>query len=290
MTAIVHNLIATARSLLTQNARIEATHCLQAALKLAPDNLDAHNLIEENLLEGNFTEAFNINARISPDDDIFRFFANHPSSLNPIRDYLSDGWRTMCELRSLLEALERPLNTQGAFLEFACGFGRFSRHLAGALPANSLHVSDVVPGSVDFLREQLGVGGFYSATVPEDLAAPQAYNAIFVLSLFSHLPRSTWSRWLRRLNSMLAPGGVLIFTTHGVRSAQLANVNLPEDGFAFFSASESNALPGEEYGCTYTSPDFVRRTISESLGVVGIREFTAHFWSNQDAFAVFREI
>lgn len=290
MTAIVHNLVATARTLLAQNARPEATHCLQAALKLAPDSLDAHNLVEENRLEGNFTEAFGINARISPNDDIFRFFSNHPSSLNPIRDYLSDGWRTMCELRSLLEALGRPLSTHQAFLEFACGFGRFSRHLAGALPANALHVSDVVPGSVDFLRKELGVEGFYSTTVPEDLAAPRAYDAIFVLSLFSHLPRSTWSRWLCRLYSMLAPGGVLIFTTHGVRSAQLANVGLPDDGFAFFSASESNALPGEEYGCTYTSPDFVRRSISESLGTVDVRAFTAHFWSNQDAFAVFREI
>lgn len=285
---IAHDLIVLARKMLAQGSPSEAAHCLRGALRLSPDNLEAHNLIEAHRLEGNFAEAFGINARISPDDDIFRFFANHPSSLNPIRDYLSDGWRTLCELHKILETVDRPLGRHTTFLEFACGFGRFSRHLAGALPPGALHVSDIVPGSVDFLREQLGVDGFYSTAAPEALRAPTRYDAIFVLSLFSHLPRSTWGRWLQSLYALLAPKGLLIFTTHGTRSAQLAGISLPADGFAFFPTSESSALSGEEYGCTYTAPDFVHRTIAASLGPVETREFPAHFWSNQDAFVVSR--
>ena len=116
-----NDLLPLARDLIAQGRLAQASHCLQALLRLQPTHLEAHNLLETHRLDGNFTDAFGIESRISPDDDIFRFFANHPSCTNPIRDYLSDGWRTMVELGRLLESLDRPLGRCGSFLEFASG-------------------------------------------------------------------------------------------------------------------------------------------------------------------------
>ena len=89
-----------------------------------------------------------VNCEISPQDDIYRFFDGHPTSINPLRDYLADGWRTLSELMLLLESVDRPLLRVASFLEFASGHGRFTRHLARALGAGKVTVSDVVPSAV----------------------------------------------------------------------------------------------------------------------------------------------
>ncbi len=279
-------LLPLARTLINQGRSVEASHCLQALLRMQPAHLEAHNLRETHRLPGNFSDAFGIEARISPDDDIFRFFANHPSCTNPIRDYLSDGWRTMVELIQALEPVKRSLSQCRSFLEFASGFGRFSRHLVKALPPGALHVSDIVPGSVDFLKTHLNIDGFYSTHQPEDLVAPRRYEIIFVLSLFSHLPDRTWSAWLKRLYDMLEPGGVLVITTHGEQAARNLGVQMPAEGYVFIPSSESSALDGEEYGSTFTSADYVHQAIAQHLPGAAVHAFPAHFWGGQDAFVI----
>lgn len=263
-----------------------AAHCLACVLELEPHNLRAHNLRESHALEGNFGSWMGVNAQISPEDDIFRFFVNHPSSKNALRDYLSDGWRTMAELQVVMERHGHVLGQSKSFLEFACGHGRFTRHLAQRLPVSSLSVSDVVPGSVDFLKNLLGVQGFYSTSDPSDLVFPARYQHIFVLSLFSHLPKATWGTWLQRLYAALDSGGLLILSTHGEKCAAQAGVVL-DDGYAFFSSSESTAIEGHEYGTSFTSPDFVMAMAHAMLGHdTKMTIHINHFWGNQDAVVI----
>lgn len=283
-----YELTEVARTLLAAGNRDAASTCLNAALRLSPDDLAAHNLREQYQLAGALGAPFGIEGRIAAEDEIFRFFANHPSSLNPVRDYLADGWRTLAELLRLTERLDRKLSECRSFLEFACGYGRFTRHLVKALPNGALHVSDVMPGSVDFLREHMGVEGFYSTTDPATVAIPRRYEIIFVLSLFSHLPDSTWGAWLRRLFDALEPGGMLIISTHGERSAEVAGVTLPDNGYLFFAESESDALDGEVYGSTFTASAYVHRAIAQLPGSPRTIHLPAHFWDNQDAYAIIR--
>ena len=263
-----------------------AADCLACVLASEPNNLVAHNLREAHALEGNYSSWMGVNAQIALDDDIFRFFANHPTSRHPMRDYLSDGWRTMTELQTVMEMHGHVLGRSQSFLEFASGHGRFTRHLVKRLPKGALTVSDVVPGSVNFLKDLLGVKGFESCTEPTALRMPEKYEHIFVLSLFSHLPESTWGAWLRRLYEGLAPGGLLIFSTHGQKCADQAGVNLNE-GFAFFGSSESTVIDGQVYGTSFTSPDFVRSTADRELGSqVKVEVLPNHFWGNQDAIVI----
>ena len=135
--------------------------------------LAAHNLIEQNGLDGAFATMFGLDCRIAPQDDIFHFFAGHPTSNNPLRDYLADGWRTLSELLLLLERADRPLVKMDHVLEFASGHGRFTRHLAKAIGAERVTVSDVVADAVAFSRATFGVQGFVSHAVPEQLAWPR---------------------------------------------------------------------------------------------------------------------
>lgn len=283
MNQTVPDLVLLARQALAAGDRERAAVCLRAALQLEPADLAAHNLREEEKLPDFMSGWTGVDARISPDDDIFRFFAGHPTSLNPVRDYLADGWRTLSELMWLLEKHDLPLARVTSLLEFACGFGRFTRHLVKRLPDGALCVSDIVPAAMEQLPRQFAVNAVASTRLPEDLLLPERYEVVFVLSLFSHLPLAIWSRWLARLWAATRPGGLLVFSTHGISCVDRANVKLDADGFAFFSESESTALDGADYGVSYTSEAFVRRAVQEHAPGAVHTFMPDHFWSQQDA-------
>ena len=275
--------------LLAQGDRAGAAQVLARARDERDTVLAAHALIEDHDLVGSFTNMTGLNCAIAGQDDIFGFFAGHPSSRNPLRDYLADGWRTLSELMLLLEAVDQPLLKTPRVLEFASGHGRFTRHLVKALGADRVVVSDVVPDAVEFSRRTFGVDGFMSASVPEQVQWPQRYELVFVLSLFSHLPRSTWSRWLKVLWGAVAPGGLLVFSTHGVKAAAFDSVALDEEGFFFAPSSESNAIDAQEYGTAFTSEAFVLQRMAETCGTDAlVHRAPVHFWNHQDAYVLRR--
>ena len=277
------------QQLLAQGDRAGAAQVLARARDERDTVLAAHALIEGHDLVGSFTNMTGLNCAIAGQDDIFGFFAGHPSSRNPLRDYLADGWRTLSELMLLLEAVDQPLLKTPRVLEFASGHGRFTRHLVKALGAGRVVVSDVVPDAVEFSRCTFGVDGFMSASVPEQVQWPQRYELVFVLSLFSHLPRSTWSRWLKVLWDAVASGGLLVFSTHGVKAAAFDSVALDEEGFFFAPSSESNAIDAQEYGTAFTSEAFVLQRMAETCGTDAlVHRAPVHFWNHQDAYVLRR--
>ena len=282
-------LIAEALQLLAQGHSEGAAQVLLRARADHATLLQAHALIEAHDLNGSFRNIMGLDCSISDKDDIFAFFAGHPSSINPLRDYFADGWRTLAELMSLMESVGHPLVQSQHFLEFASGHGRFTRHLAKLLGPDRVTVSDVVADGVGFAQEKFGVQGFVSVTKPEQLQAPRLYDTVFVLSLFTHLPRSTWNAWLQALWNVVAPGGLLIFTTHGAKATAYDQITLDSKGFFFAPVSESTAIDQQEYGMTFTSEAFVRQQIDVVMGGDKLVAFSpVHFWNHQDAFVLRR--
>ncbi|MDH5855829.1 SAM-dependent methyltransferase [Lampropedia aestuarii] len=284
-------LLAQAQEQLHAGNTATAASLLFQARQAPETRLAAHNLIESHQLAGGFHEMMGLNCLISPRDDIFHFFVGHPTSINPLRDYFADGWRTLAELMLLLEKVNRPLSQVQNFLEFASGHGRFTRHLVKAIGAQAVTVSDVVEDAVQFSTHTFGVPGFVSATQPEHVIWPKQYEVVFVLSLFTHLPKASWSRWLSHLYQSVRPGGVLVFTTHGLVAQQRQNVAMNDEGLRFFPSSESNAIEAQEYGTTFTSDAFVRAQISQEIGLEHLQLFApASFWNHQDTYIIAKPI
>ncbi|HRQ66168.1 MAG TPA: class I SAM-dependent methyltransferase [Xanthomonadaceae bacterium] len=255
------------------------------ALGMDPANLDAHNAIERLQAPGWYGEWMRVDCRIHPDDDIFRFFAEYPGSRNPIRDYLADGWRSLGELMVALERIGRPLLGMDSVLEFASGFGRFTRHLSRVLPGR-VTCADVMPGSAEFLRETFGVKAFPSCMEPESIRFPERYDLVFVLSLFTHLPVTVWGRWLRALSDALAADGVLLFTVHNEEASRAAGIGFDADGVRYLPSSESPSLGGDHYGTTFTTRAVVERQVVEALGRPPRAILPIAFWAGQDAVVV----
>jgi SAM-dependent methyltransferase len=250
-----------------------------------PVNLHAHNALERLGAPGSFGRWMGIDCVIHPEDDIFRFFASYPDSRHPIRDYLADGWRTLAELMLVLERIGRPLLGMDSVLEFASGYGRFTRHLARVLPGK-VTCADVMPGAADFLRDRFGVAAFDSAHDPAAVAFPGRFELVFVLSLFTHLPLHAWGPWLRALAGAVAPGGVLLFSVHNEAAGLEAGVSYGSDGTWFLPSSESSSLDGGTYGTIFTTRAVVEAEVRAAFGSAPHLHQPLAFWSGQDAVVV----
>lgn len=249
-----------------------------------PPDLSTHNRREASHAPERYSEWMRVNCVIDPRDDIYHFFASHPIAANPVREYLADGWRTLSELMLVMESVDAPLTKVRSMLEFASGFGRFTRHLAPVLPGR-VTVSDVHPGSVDFLKEQMGVQGFYSTTDPEALRIPGRYELVFVLSMFTHLPPAHWAAWLRKLFEAVEPGGHLVFTVHH-EDPPGHKITYSADGTFFVPSSESRELDADTYGTTFATRDWVQSEVRRALGRPATAYRETAFWHGQDAVVV----
>lgn len=245
-------------------------------------NITAHNALERMNAPQAYGRWMRTNCIIDPRDDIFRFFAGHELAKNPIREYLADGWRTLSELMVILETLDAPLLKMASVLEFAAGFGRFTRHLSFAMPGR-VTCADLLPGSLAFLKEQFGVKTILSEHQPERLAFPVTFDLVFVLSMFTHLPPPHWQRWMNCLAKAVKPGGLLIFSVCNEPAARAIGLTFDADGTKYIPSSESPSLDVEVYGTTYTTQRFVEMQVEEAFGRPPSHYFPAAFWAGQDA-------
>ncbi|MEM1080250.1 MAG: class I SAM-dependent methyltransferase [Pseudomonadota bacterium] len=278
-----------AAALLRQAEQLEQSNPRDAgrlffeALQRDPGCLNAHNALERLNDPKRYSAWMKINCTIHPNDDIYRFIASNEYSHNPVRDYLADGWRTLAETMRVLEQLDRPLTKLSSVLEFASGFGRFTRHLAPLLPGR-VTCSDVLPDTMRFAAEQFGVTTFESSFEPDQLEFPRQYELVFVLSLFTHLPVTAWPAWFKALGRAVEPGGVLLFSVHN--EGMTEQVSLNEEGYRFFPASESPSLDPNHYGTTVTTRQLVLDQVQTAFHTEPALYRPGAYWVGQDAVAV----
>ncbi len=258
---------------------------LDALRRAHPADLALHDWIEQHRPALSFSRWMRVDCRIDTRDEIFRFFATHPSSLNPVRDYLADGWRSLVELLTLLDRCGRRLSTLSGMLEYASGYGRLTRHLAPHLPGR-LWVADVMPGATDFAARCFGAHPAPASTDPAALDFGRQFEVVFVLSLFTHLPPARWGAWLRALDAAVAPGGLLIFSVHSEGCDRPAGIDFAAADVCFQAGSESTHLDTVDYGTTYSTHAWVRTQVQQALGRAPRLQEGPWFWAGQDAVVV----
>lgn len=252
-------------------------------VKLQPDDL---------VVASKFASELEVPRNIHPDDFIFQFLISNPvfqTRSDALRYYFFDGLNSAKSLRDVLGELR--VSETATLLEFASGYGCVTRHLSKTLPRTQLTSCDIHSGAVAFLGKELKASAVLSDRVPEHLNIRQLYDVVFALSFFSHMPRSTWLRWLLALYARVRPGGHLIFTTHGAVSAQnhFGKPEVPADGFWFRADSEQKDIDVNDYGMTITLRRFVEG-LEQYLPGGGIKIFReAYWWKHQDLWVVYRD-
>lgn len=241
-------------------------------------------------LKAQAASRFNVAAATHPEDMIYKFIIENKSftkTASAINYYYSVGNESANNLISILRSLD--VEPRGlSLLEFASGYGCVSRHLAKMKEQFSLASSDIHPQALEFMRTSLGIEKVIaSANDPKQFQCGEQFDVVFALSFFSHMPQSTWGRWLKTLYEHVRPGGYLIFTTQGLTSAQyLGNPPIPADGFWFSPTSEQKDLDVSEYGQTICTLEWVYRQVRDLLQVPLTYYRAGYWWGHQDVYAI----
>jgi cyclopropane fatty-acyl-phospholipid synthase-like methyltransferase len=234
---------------------------------------------------------YSVSPEIHDNDLLMHFLLSHPAFPEPdqaIGYYFSDGAESARKLKAILDR-NAPSPPTGSYslLEFASGYGMVTRHLAHELVGADIVSCDIHDGAVDFINNTLHSSAVASRHVPEELSLDRLFDVVFALSFFSHMPEATFGRWLKALFSVVRPGGILAFTTHGLVSQKhFGELVLPESGFAFIASSEQGDLDEDEYGSSIASPDYVIGEVYRTVRAP-ICEFKhAYWWGHQDLYVV----
>jgi cyclopropane fatty-acyl-phospholipid synthase-like methyltransferase len=231
---------------------------------------------------------YNVSGKIHEKDLIYEFIKNHalfPTEKKALEYYFSDGNSSANKLEKILSTdLGLNLKIKKTCLEFASGYGCVTRHLLKKMSELDFVSSDIHPEANQFIEGQFGIRTIQSHKVPEEYVS-ESFDIIFALSFFSHMPKTTWTRWLKMLAGKCVKGGHLIFTTHGMDSwRMMGNPALDQDGFYFKANSEQTDIDVVEYGTTITSPFFVLNAINGIPNCKLKLLTTGHWWTHQDCY------
>jgi SAM-dependent methyltransferase len=203
-----------------------------------------------------------------------------------ITRFLESGAQVAADLEATLEELGRPLSNASRVLDFGCGNGRVLAHLAGRHPDGKpeLYGSDVDGEAIAWATRAYPHVRFAVNGYAPPLAFPdEHFDLVYSISIFTHLDEASQDAWLRELDRVVAPGGMLLVTTNGEGFLQwyrkspaavesthrmserlggrglLADEGLIFEPYARHTINEE-AFPGvdAQYGLTFHSEGYVR--------------------------------
>ena len=120
----------------------------------------------------------------------------------------------------LLQRFSRPLADFDAILDWGCGAGRLTRHLAHLCPGHVTGV-DIDPDNLAWCAGAIPGAVFVGGSLQPPLPFEDgAFDLVVAISVFTHLDEEIQFRWLAELRRILRPGGVLLASIHGF--AQMA--------------------------------------------------------------------
>ena len=102
-----------------------------------------------------------------------------------------------------------------AILDFGCGCGRVTRWWSG-LDGVAVHGCDINPRLVGWVGENLPFVAAQATPLAPPAPYPDAaFDLVYALSVFTHLPAELQRPWAAELRRITKPGGLVIMTTHG---------------------------------------------------------------------------
>jgi len=194
-------------------------------------------------------------------------------------------------------------------LDFASGHGRVLRVLKAAFPGARLTACDLVKDAVDYCARTLGATPVYATKDPDQIHMDGGFDLVWCGTLLTNLGLKYWTALLNLFHANLAPGGVLVFTTHGRLVVQRirrrdSTYGVPETEIAGLLADYDRTgfgyrdYPPEilkiahiqsDYGVSLSSPAWVWSQLAK-LPHMRLLTCTEQLWDNhQDVIACVRD-
>jgi SAM-dependent methyltransferase len=176
-----------------------------------------------------------------------------------------------------------------SLLDFGCGCGRVIRHWHAEPGLRRLHGTDYNPRLVAWCRRSLPFAKFETnLPVPPLAYADNQFEFIYAISVFTHLTEMLQRPWMRELERILAPGGVLAITTKGRSRLE----PLGEEERRRFDRGElvvqDARYEGRNLCAAYHPERYVREELAGALEVVDFVPAVARTDQSQDLFLLRR--
>ncbi len=186
-------------------------------------------------------------------------------------------------------------------LDFPCGYGRVLRFLVRRFPDAHVTACELMPDAVRFCARTFKAVPAQSTYELDTLVLGTLYDLIWCGSLATHLDARRTRALLRFFARHLAPGGLLVFTTHGDyvagRVLQLADfyglrrADIPALVESFRQTGHGYLDYPEQagYGVSLSAPAWVRAE-AQAAGTLREVYFRARGWDeHQDVFGFVKE-
>lgn len=178
------------------------------------------------------------------------------------------------KLESILNDNGRSLRQFESILDFACGYGRLTKYLFDLVPEAKIYGCDIQKELVLLCQRKYPKGHFIiNDEKPPINFNDSCFDLIFSYSAFTHFSEHNHAAWLKELARTLKHGGMMLHTTHSLKSVKQASrfspqsldkYNLPESVDLFVTHSdifhyEINEPSMPEYGVTIISKEYVMK-------------------------------
>jgi cyclopropane fatty-acyl-phospholipid synthase-like methyltransferase len=197
-----------------------------------------------------------------------------------------------------LAMLAAQLQTAERILDFASGGGRVLRYLRAAFPDAAITACDVVENQVEFCTRVFGAIGVVSDPDPQQIELDGPFDVIWCGSLLTHVDRELWLGLLDLMRSVLAPGGVMVFTVYGplmaaalkrgddwtrMQPEQVQQMvrDYDEHGFGYQAVAGSH----QGHGDCLVTPAWVCAQLQETTPDLDLLLYLQGVWLGQDVVA-----
>lgn len=175
--------------------------------------------------------------------------------------FLRGGRLAAGSIRAALWRQGRRVEELGAILDFGCGCGRVTRNWM-ALRGTDVFGSDTSEPAVEWCRRNLPFASFELNGMAPPLAfETEQFDLVYALSVFTHLPEELQLLWMRELERVLRPGGLLLLSTHG----EYYRPRLRPAERELFAAGEVvvrwEEVAGTNLCTTFHPPEYVQRRL-----------------------------
>ena len=184
-------------------------------------------------------------------------------------EFVTIGKTCAEDIQSALEKVNRDLKSFTRILDFGCGCGRTLVHIRNMAPTAQIDGIDIDANAIRWCKQHLNFANFsLSKETPPIDYAPDTFDFIYVISVFTHLDEDYQFRWLEELQRIAKPGAVLVLTVNGAKD---------ERGFVFERSYEKGLFPAW-YQNTYHSKEYVFSNFGKYFDVLGYfpRSMNAH--------------
>lgn len=156
--------------------------------------------------------------------------------------FLNVGKQVAHNIRKCIERVGGDWSSYNDILDFGCGSARVIRFFLVEDFDKRYTGIDINQELVDWCTSHIdGVDWRLTPSHPPTGMEDNSFDLIYGVSVFSHLDQELQTLWLKELNRLIRPGGLILLTIHGmvyadhIRLAEHSRRQLQENGFLFLS-------------------------------------------------------